>query len=153
MPENMGIALSHADNKEKMEPRSSLGTSFDVIERRAGATIGLKKFKIKISLKYFNNFLPKTSNGSSHVHHPSFSGHRKANSPHRMSTCTNRHNDRVLPLQDAIKKWHRDQHNQHKRCRLISLKIAVNLSRPIELKLRIQIKIRLLITLKGVECH
>lgn len=37
------MALSHADKREKIEPRSSLGTNFDVIERRAGATIGLKK--------------------------------------------------------------------------------------------------------------
>lgn len=42
IPENIGIALSHAERSENIEPRSSLGTNFDVIDRRAGATIGPK---------------------------------------------------------------------------------------------------------------
>lgn len=46
------MALSQAESNEKIDPRSSLGTNLEVIERSAGATIGLKMY-LTIALNYF----------------------------------------------------------------------------------------------------
>lgn len=41
-PFKRGTALSHTDKSAKIVPRSSTGTSFDVTDLKAGATVGPK---------------------------------------------------------------------------------------------------------------
>lgn len=42
-----GMALSQTDSKAKTVPRSSLGINLDVIDRKAGATMGLQIMELK----------------------------------------------------------------------------------------------------------
>lgn len=62
-------------------------------------------------------------------------------------------NHRISPLKNLVHDWHRDEHDEHKGSRLISLEVAVNLSSPIEFELGVKVQIRLLISLKSVKCH
>lgn len=70
-----------------------------------------------------------------------------------MRTGAHDDNHRISPLKNLGHDWHRDEHDEHEGSRLISLEVAVDLSRPIELELGVEVQIRLLVSLEGIKCH
>ena len=64
-PFNNGTALSQTESNAKIVPRSSTGTSFEVIERNAGATVGPKaatvapKYIIQLAVASPKKILPR----------------------------------------------------------------------------------------------
>lgn len=96
---------------------------------------------------------PKSCNCRAEIHHPRRCSEAKEHSAERVSAGANNDDRRVPPLEELVHDRHRDEHDEHEGCRLISLEVAVDLRRPIELELRVQVEIRLLVSLECVERH
>lgn len=59
----------------------------------------------------------------------------------------------VPPVKKFVHDWHEDEHDDDECCRLVRLEVAVNLGGPIELELRVQVQVRLLVPLKRIKGH